>query len=590
MNKGGGRVFFFDGSFGTYYRQITKLDTPPELANTNNPDLVFKIHKEYVNAGCSAITTNTFCANSLTFSTKEEIEDCIRKGYEIARKAADGSALVFANIGYIYDNSKDVFASPQEEYLFIADVFLECGAQNFLFETFAEYEAAKPAMKYIRQNNKDATIYITFAVSPDGLTSKGLNYTELIKHVSKDNLADGTGLNCICGPAHIKQLMAQLMQKENISIKLIAMPNSGYPSRVDNMYFYDNNTNYFAKIMAEIADLGVLVLGGCCGTSPVHIEKMIDYVANRKASLANRDDVSVRRDIEKEEVRRSTFSQKLKKEKKPIAVELDPPLGTDIEFLVSSAIELKKHGADVLTFADSPLARTRACSFITASRVKREADIDVMPHMTCRDKNNIGISSTLLGGAIDGIGNVLLITGDPASHGTKGVFSFNSYNLIEYVSRMNSEYFKSTPYFIGAALNTSAPNFKNELARARKKEQMGANFFMTQPIYSQENINNLKEAKNTLDSYILAGILPFASYKNALFLNNEVSGIEIPKEVLDSLEGKSSEEVKEISISYALDIINQVYDICDGLYIMIPLKRTDIVIEILEKTKNRRTK
>ena len=71
-------------------------------------------------------------------------------------------------------------------------------------------------------------------------------------------------------------------------------------------------------------------------------------------------------------------------------------------------------------------------------------------------------------------------------------------------------------------------------------------------------------------------------------MNNEVSGIEIPKEVLDSLEGKSNEEVREISISYALDITDKVYDICDGLYIMIPLKRTDIVIEVLEKVKSRR--
>ena len=60
-------MFFFDGSFGTYYKQITKQDTLPEHANINNPDIVFKIHKGYVNAGSNAITTNTFCANSLAF-------------------------------------------------------------------------------------------------------------------------------------------------------------------------------------------------------------------------------------------------------------------------------------------------------------------------------------------------------------------------------------------------------------------------------------------------------------------------------------------------------------------------------------------
>ena len=588
-------MLLLDGSFGTYYKLITNQDTSPELANINNKNTVLKIHNEYINAGCTAISTNTFAANSSTFNSKEDISTCIIKGYEIAKTAAKGQTKVYADIGYIYGSTNEIFEKDEDEYIFIADTFLNLGAENFLFETFGEYEVIKPAIKYIRQHKEKAHILLSFAVSQDGLTFKGLNYVALIKEVHKDNLVNGTGLNCICGPAHTLHLLKSLKQKEPHifnNIALMAMPNSGYPSRVGEDYFYENNSTYFAKIMTEISELGVSILGGCCGTYPIHLEKMIKSVigiTERKTEQPKETVVENKK--EESYIERSILSTKLKLGEKPIAIELDPPINTETEYLITSAKELKARGADVITVADSPLARTRACSFLTASKIYREASIEVMPHLTCRDKNNIGISATLLGGAIDGINNVLCITGDPTTSGTKGVFSFNSFGLIEYIDRMNNEYFTSSPYFIGGALNTSAPNFKNELTRAIKKEQIGANFFMTQPIYSRENIENLIKAKNTLkNAYILAGILPFSSYKNALFLNNEVSGIDIPEDIIESLEGKTPEEVKEISISYSLDIIDKVYDVCDGFYIMIPLKRTDIVLEIIDYIKHRRQK
>lgn len=583
-------MIYFDGAFGTYYRDKTKQNSIPELANIHNLDLVKEIHNEYIKAGANAITTNTFAANSCFFNTKEDIELCIKNAYTAALKAACNNVKIFADIGYIngeYNNH--LFSSKEEEYQYIASIFITLGANNFLFETFGEYEILKNVLKYIKQNNKDAYIAVTFAASQDGYTVEGYNFRRLINEIIEDNIANATGLNCICGPAHMYKLLNELDPSVFNKIDIIAMPNSGYPTRLNGDSIYENNAEYFSIKMCEIASLGVKILGGCCGTTPTHIYKMVDKLKSKEYrinelnfNIANRENEYTKTE------KYNHFASKLKNKEKPIAVELDPPTDTNIEHILSSAKDLKHAGADIITLADSPLARTRTCSFILGAKVMREVNIEVMPHLTCRDRNNISISATLLGGAIEGIQNVLAVTGDPASHGSKGVFAFNSTRLIEYIGKMNSEHFKDKSYFIGAALNTSAVNFKNEIERAKKKTEAGVNFFMTQPIFSETNINNLFMAKESLKGcYILAGIYPIVSYKNAMFLNNEVSGIEIPEDIINLFNGKDKEEMRKISVSYALNIIDKVYDICDGLYIILPLKRTDLVIDIVESIKRR---
>lgn len=582
-------MIYFDGAFGTYYKEKTKLNSLPELANLQDPDLVTAIHSEYINAGATAIKTNTFAANSCFFKTKEDIELCLEKAYMAAIKAAGSKTKVFADIGYINgEYISHIFSSKEDEYIFITSKFIQMGAKHFLFETFGEFRVLKNVLKYIRQNTENPYIAVTFAASQDGYTIEGYNYIQLINEVIEDNNANATGLNCICGPLHMCRLLNSLNPGVFSKTDIIAMPNSGYPTRLNGQSFYENNADYFADKMQEIASLGAKLLGGCCGTTPLHIKKMTESLKNFDFKADKKSIVIIPKIQSIDDEKYNHFAAKLKNKEKPIAVELDPPTDTGVEYILASAKDLKRAGADIITLADSPLARTRTCSFITGAKVKREAGIETMPHLTCRDRNNIGISAALLGGAIEGIHNVLAVTGDPAPHGSKGVFAFNSVKLIEYISKMNSEHFKESSYFIGGALNTSALNFSNEIERAKKKKDAGVNFFMTQPVFSEANINNLISAKEALkDVYILAGIYPVVSYRNALFLNNEVSGIDIPEDVIDSFRDKTKEESAKISVSNTLTLISKVYDHCDGLYIILPLKRTDIVVNIIENIKRR---
>lgn len=563
---------FFDGAFGTYYFEKTGDYSPCELANLTNGEAVVSIHREYIKAGADAIKTNTFGANPAAYGDGK-LREIITRGYKLAKQAADGTSVsVFADIGNIsVKNAADY--DVESLYMRVADIFISLGASDFLFETLSEFDAIKPALSSIKAKVKDARVLVSFAVSQEGFSRKGMHYKTLINEAAQNPDVDIIGLNCVCGPAHLFNLAKELGK---ISKPLSIMPNSGYPATINGRTVFQDNAEYFAGKLAEINSLGVDILGGCCGTTPKHIELSVKAI-EEKDKQAHRPAAKQAKTVDK-----NTKRLKLKE----ILVELDPPLDDDCGFILSAVDKLADCGVTAITLADSPLAKARADSVLTAVKVKQEKNIDVLPHITCRDKNHIAIKGVLLGASFFGINKILAVTGDPiydANRKKSGVFSFNSQQLISYINSLNNSIFSENPFSIGGALNVNAPNFDAELERARKKIENGADFLLSQPIFTNAAAENFIKARERLDRKLYAGILPVASYKNAIFLNNEVSGIEIPQDVIDGLKDKGAEEVYDISIGFAKGIINRVYDSADGFYIMTPLKKTDLVCELIKR-------
>ncbi|NLC17057.1 MAG: bifunctional homocysteine S-methyltransferase/methylenetetrahydrofolate reductase [Clostridiales bacterium] len=577
-------TFLFDGAFGTYYTQLTNKFEPCELANLDDRQTVFNIHKSYIDAGVDAIKTNTFGANSGLRLDFETVEQIIKEGYNIALDAAKGvNAQVFADIGPIPHKDKD--QDLTQEYIKIADVFLGLGAQKFLFETMPEYNVLKPVFKHIKKKNPNSYIIASFASSLDGYTKSGLYYKQLLDKAQKDANVDAIGLNCLCGPAHIIQLVEDYQSK--IVKPMSVMPNSGYPETIGNRLVYIDNADYFAKKLLKLRKIGITILGGCCGTTPLHIQKSRLLLNDFKGGKSLKNNSYAPKE-EQKPVFKNIFYEKLENNLFPVAVELKAPIDTRIDYLINGAKNLLSAGADLITIADSPLSRTRADSFIVSAKIKREVNIDVLPHLTCRDKNIISIKATLLGLNIEGVQNVFVVTGDPIvatdRSSIKGVFDFNSIGLIKYIQSLNQNVFLNSPFLIGAALNTNAVNFNYELKRAQQKIEAGAKFFLTQPIFGQEGIDRIKKAKDFLNTYILAGIIPPYSYKNAVFLNNEVSGISIPQDLILAM--KKAQNQWEVSFEYAIDIINKLKPVCDGLYIINQSKKTDLVARIVAAAKS----
>ncbi|MDD4238308.1 MAG: bifunctional homocysteine S-methyltransferase/methylenetetrahydrofolate reductase [Desulfotomaculaceae bacterium] len=578
------RPLIFDGAMGTYYASICEKPLSKcELANIYDRNTILNIHKKYINAGCNAIRTNTFGANKISLESDfATVKEVIVKGYEIALEATKGTdVLVFADIGPItFLEMFDLWVAYKE----IVDLFLELGATYFIFETFSSDEYLSELSQYIKEKNPQAFILIEFAVSPEGFTRLGKSGKKLIDKFLQLPIIDACGFNCFSGPYHLLQYIKTL----NIENKIISvMPNSGYPTIINNRTFFDNTKEYFATQMLEIAKQGVAIIGGCCGTTPEFISETVakikglstfEIVSNKQIEQTQMDKPIVK----------NLLLEKIRNGKKIIAVELDPPINTEIDFFMNSAKLLKEQGVDAITIADCPIARARVDSSLLACKLKRELDITTIPHMTCRDRNINATKALLLGLNIEGVNNVLVVTGDPIPSAqrdeVKGMFSFNSAILASYITNLNDTSF-SSPFNICGALNLNARNFSSQLAHAKKKMENGVTMFLTQPVLTEQALDNLKLARKELTARILGGIIPIVSYKNACFMNNEISGIRVSEKIIELYKDISKEEASKLAIEISTEIAKEIHPYVDGYYLITPFKRIDIISEIINNIR-----
>ncbi|MGN1188666.1 MAG: methylenetetrahydrofolate reductase, partial [Lachnospiraceae bacterium] len=272
--------------------------------------------------------------------------------------------------------------------------------------------------------------------------------------------------------------------------------------------------------------------------------------------------------------------------KKFIAVELAPPFDANDEKLLESAHALVGAGVDVLTFPDSPSGRTRVDSVLMADKVYRETGIEVMPHICCRDKNAVAMRSLFMGARINDIHNLLIITGDPLPSmvraTVKSVFNFDSVGLMKIAREMNEETFYDSPLCYGGAINQGRKNLEVEIGRVKKKLEAGAEFFLTQPVFCKEDVDRLRRIKEETGARILCGIMPLISRKNALFMKNEISGVNVPDELIEKYPVNGSrQEGEQVGIELAKSMIAITEDFVDGWYFSFPFNRTYLLKNIL---------
>ena len=585
-------ILLFDGAMGTYYAQHNDdPDRPCELANLETPEAVESIHRAYIDAGCMAVKTNTFGANRPQLGAK--CVPVIQAGYELALRAAGKRAYVFADIGPIDAPDDDALVA---EYSFSAFSFLACGARNFLFETNSSDHGLHAVARRIKQRAQDAFILVSFAAQPDGFTREGRLLGELVRVAVDDPCIDAVGLNCVSGARHMAELVSRLRLPKDVLLS--AMPNAGYPTVRGKRTYYDGDPAYFASQMCALRDRGASILGGCCGTTPEHIAaaaaalKAVRPV--RVTAAEAEDDIGAPRPagqpeepVEPEEPN-EFWDALCDPEQKPFAVELDSPLNADMSKFMAGARELREAGASVLTIADCPIARARVDSSLAACKLRRELDIDALPHMTCRDRNLNATQALLLGLSAEGVRNVLIITGDPIPSASrdevKSVYNFNSRNLIKYVDGLNRTLLP-TPFHIFGALNVNVRNFRMQLDLALQKEENGAVGFLTQPILTEEALENLKLARQTLRGKLLGGIIPVVSQKNALFMNSEIAGITVDEKIIAAYEGADRARGEELAVDISASVAAAIAPYVDGYYLMTPFGRTGLMTRIMKRIR-----
>ena len=579
------KPLLFDGGMGTYYK--AKPGTECEQANLLDPASVQSVHREYLAAGAEAIKTNTFGLPRMAAAQQPDWRALAQAGWELAVEAAqETGAAVFADLGPAPDTES---APAGSIYTAVADCFVEQGAKNFLFETLSSDAGVLEAVRAIKAKVPDAFVLVSFAVLPDGYTREGMYSKDLVRRMTESGVVDAVGFNCVSAPGAMRALVQQL---GGIALPLSVMPNAGYPVVTRTQVKYQGKPEYFAKEVARIAVEGVQILGGCCGTTPAHIAALraaLDALpAVEKAAPAVQVSTPEAPTVEKDDA----FLRKLNAGKKVIAIELDSPKDADLTNYLAGAKRLQAAGADLLTIADCPIARARMDSSLVACRVHRELGLCTLPHMTCRDRNLNATKALLLGLYAEGVREVLAITGDPIPTAerdeVKNVYQFNSRKLAQYIVSLAGEGREMpSPMTVFGALNLNARNFEVELRRAGEKLENGMSGFLTQPVLSEQAVENLRRTRETLGerAKILAGIMPVVSQRNAIFMENEVNGIHVAEDIIEDFAGLDREQGEALGLEISLKMACEALPYADGFYLMTPFNRVALMERLIARLK-----
>jgi homocysteine S-methyltransferase len=599
------KVILGDGAIGTYiYEKGVSLGANTDLLNINDPDLIYSVHEEYIRAGSELIETNTFGANRIKLQ-KTGQSDLARelniRGAQLALKAAGSDVYVAGSIGptgldFSMEMSDEDNADVEESFHEQISALIEGGVHLIILETFTHLEELLLALKITRRIDSSIPVVAQMVYPAGGKTALGLDAASC-GQAAIDAGANVVGTNCGRRVKAITEAISRLSLIGQ-STPLSAFTNAGIPEVIDLRTVYSTPPSYMADNISILIKSGVKLIGGCCGTTPAHIQAFRQKLRIKRpvttipiSTVTHTEDDTDTSSSERHEggLLRSFGTKKL-----PILVELDPPRTLDINHVMTGARELAKAGADAITLAEHPLAMLRTDNLSLAHLIKEQYGIETVLHLTCRDRNVLALQSQVIGAHLLGIRGILAITGDPASSsdqpGASGVFDVNSYGLIRMINGFNNgnnmaghRMKEKTDFSIGAAFSFRPSNPGLQIRRLEKKASLGADFVMTQPLFDLKSVEEMVKQTSHIDLRIFPGIFPLISAKNADFLHNEIPGISIPEDIRKRL--NSYDEVsdqRKVAMEYTTRLIEEIAPFVHGLYFISPLNKWEVVIELME--------
>ena len=591
-------VLVADGAMGTILYS-EGLDTCPEAYNLTHPNKVERIHRSYIEAGADVIQTNTYGANFeklKVFGLEHKVKEIHKAAVEIAKRAANKETFILGTVGGFRGIKQEDLSLSTIQYHTDnqIDTLIEEGVDGLLFETYYDLDELTSVITATRQKY-DIPIIAQLTASNTNYLVDGTEINDALKHLIECG-ANVVGLNCHHGPHHMQRSFSHIELPEHAYLS--CYPNASLLDIENSEFKYSDNAKYFGDVAQELINEGVRLIGGCCGTTPEHISYIKESVKNLKP-IKNKKIIPIHRTINTNAKR--TLKQNLTskvKQRPTVIVELDTPKHLDTELFFENIGKLDEANIDAVTLADNSLATVRISNIAAASLIKQQYDIEPLVHITCRDRNLIGLQSHLLGLSLIGVSEILAITGDPSKvghlPGATNVYDVNSKGLTELALRFNQginvdgdALKKHTNFNIAGAFDPNVRKLDGAVKRLEKKVAAGMSYFITQPVYSKEKIKEVYEATKHLDTPLFIGIMPIASYNNALFLHNEVPGIKMSEDVLNQFKAvkDDKEKTKELSLRLSKELIDTVHEYFNGLYLITPFQRIDYSLELAAYSK-----
>ncbi|MFA8437976.1 bifunctional homocysteine S-methyltransferase/methylenetetrahydrofolate reductase [Pueribacillus sp. YX66] len=598
------KILIGDGAMGTLLYSYG-VDHCFEHLNITNEQDIYNIHKAYVNAGANVIQTNTYAANRIKLSRygyENLVKEINEKAVHIARKAANEDTFIVGTVGGITGIKKDVFSSEDIPFAFEEQLnaLLTQNLDGILFETFYDLDELIFVIKLAKEKAPNLPIIAQLTLQDVGILQYGTDLNQAFKKLGEAG-ANVVGLNCRFGPHHITKSLELVELPEHMYLS--AYPNASLPDLVDERFVYKSNPSYFEEAARQLRNQGVRLIGGCCGTTPEHI----GAIKNGLSGLQPVNEKKVKQMIEvipnEKEILEPTLHEIVRK-RSSVIVELDPPRQLTTDKFMAGAQQLHHEGVDAITMADNSLAQPRISNVAMGVKIKQEIGARPLVHITCRDRNLIGLQSHLLGLSTLGIDQLLAVTGDPTKlggfPGATSVYDLSSYNLIELINQMNEgisfsgqSLGQKTNFSIAAAFNPNVRHVDKSVKRMEKKIACGADYFMTQPLFSEEKVVEVYEATKHLDVPIYIGIMPLTSSKNAEFLHHEVPGIQLSDyaRTVMSRCGEDKQKATQASLDLSKSLIDTALEYFNGIYLITPFLRYDLTVTLTKyinkKSKNK---
>ncbi|MGG1574803.1 bifunctional homocysteine S-methyltransferase/methylenetetrahydrofolate reductase [Fictibacillus sp. NRS-1165] len=590
------KILIADGAMGTLLYSYG-TDCCFEQLNLTHPEQIQSIHQAYIQAGAHVIQTNTYSANYIKlqrYGLEEQVKDLNSAAVKLAKKAAANGEYVLGTIGGIRGTGPSSLSIEEIKRSFREQLYclLLEGVDGLLLETFYDLEELETVLE-ITRSQTSVPIISQISLQEVGVLNDRTPINTAIRRL-EDLGADVVGLNCRLGPFHMIKTLEEVEIPKHAFLS--AYPNASLPSYVDGKFQYEGDAEYFKNSALLFREQGIRLLGGCCGTTPAHIEAFSKELhglqpITEKVVKKRPEPVAVREAGQKPEI----SLPGILKERRSVIVELDPPRKLDTSLFFEGAKALKEAGADAITLADNSLASPRICNTSLSSLAKAQTGVQPIVHLACRDRNIIGLQSHLMGLHTLGLHDILAITGDPAKvgdfPGASSVYDVTSIELIKMIKQFNEgvslsgkDLGQKTQFTVGAAFNPNVKSLERAVQRAEKKIESGADYFISQPVYSEEKLLEFHDAVKGLPVPFYVGIMPLTSSRNADFLHYEVPGIKLTDQIRERMATFKDDPVSAAreGLQISKSLIDAASELFNGIYLITPFMRFELTAELTQ--------
>ncbi len=502
-----------DGAMGTLlYGKGISIDQCFDALNRREPQAVAGIYRDYIDAGVDVLETNTFASNHFKlaeYGLQHDVLELNTAAVSIARRVIDASfslkpvllagavgplGVRLAPLGRVRVPEAQAAFREQIEALVTAE---PNGVDLLIFETMADLKEVETAVDAARVVAPDLPIVAQMAFTHDDRTFLGHTPDEAARKLAALDV-DMIGVNCSSGPAQVLRLIS-VMKEVAPEMPLAAVPNAGWPEQTEGgRVMYAATPEYFARYTRAFREIGAGLIGGCCGTSDLHIAAMRQALDTPGENTVPMPRVRlVQRETSTTAVvdQPTQLAQYFNEGTFVVTVEMSPPKGVGAERLLQRAHMLKDAGANILNLADSPLARMRMSAWAASYLVQQEVGLETILHFPTRGRNLLRIQGDLLAAHAMGIRNLFVTMGDPTRIGDFPE-AMDSYDIVPTglmqlitqqfnagVDKSGNRIDQATSFVAGCALSLTPKDVEREMTLLRKKIRNGAGFALTQPVF-----------------------------------------------------------------------------------------------------------